>query len=263
MSIKQDYKPDSTWKSRRQVRFHGLLVITLVLIGLFGSLLAFIGRHKAEVINTSQAPVKVNQDLRAKRSSEPPATPPPTVKPKYDFYQVLPQRQVVITKSEIYGPAPKQDTHLPPEMLTKTAPPSAVNQSVSSTSLAKLSESATLTDGHSTRQSTLTSTVKPTAAPASSSARSAQPPLAPPPAAKAIGSYFIQVGSFRNYTEADRRKASVAFLGINARIEAGTGADGGTLHRVRIGPIKNQDQLKTLLQRLQENNIPSIPVKVN
>ena len=43
MSIRQDYKAAPTAKHRRQtVRRHGLLVITLALIGSFGGLLAYI-----------------------------------------------------------------------------------------------------------------------------------------------------------------------------------------------------------------------------
>ena len=43
MSIRRDYKPASTWQRRRQsARRHGLLVVTLVLVGLFGGLLAYI-----------------------------------------------------------------------------------------------------------------------------------------------------------------------------------------------------------------------------
>ncbi|MGB2973207.1 MAG: hypothetical protein WBD29_12710, partial [Candidatus Competibacter sp.] len=49
MSIRRDYKPASNWQRRRQaVRQHGLLMVTLVLIGLFGGLLAYIkkgGQH--------------------------------------------------------------------------------------------------------------------------------------------------------------------------------------------------------------------------
>ena len=43
MSIRSDYKPARAWQHRRRAaRRHGLLVVTLALIGLFGGLLAYI-----------------------------------------------------------------------------------------------------------------------------------------------------------------------------------------------------------------------------
>ena len=59
MSIRRDYKPASTWQRRRQVvRRHGLLVITLVLIGLFAGLLAYIrqGGQPSPSAATAPAP---------------------------------------------------------------------------------------------------------------------------------------------------------------------------------------------------------------
>ena len=231
MSVKNDYKPDSTWKTRQQVRYHGLLVIILVLVGMFGSLLAYIGKYRP----ATPAEPSVKAQSTPKSPAEPSASA--TVgKPKYDFYTVLPQRQVVISKDEVKERAPTKQQE------AQTAS----------------------TDKVSTKQPPPTATVKPTPPPAPTkvatrAASTAEQAALPP--AQSKRAYFVQVGSFRNYAEADRRKASVAFLGISARIEAGTGTDGSPLHRVRIGPIKDQDQLQALLQRLQENNIPSVTVR--
>ena len=109
MSIQRDYKPASAWQRRRRaVRRHGLLVITLILIGLFGGLLAYIkgDRHQqapATAAIPSAAPV---QPARATATAPAPKVivpepAPAPVKPKYDFYTELPKRQVDIQQEEI------------------------------------------------------------------------------------------------------------------------------------------------------------------
>ena len=75
--------------------------------------------------------------------------------------------------------------------------------------------------------------------------------------------YLIQAGSFRNYSEADRAKAAIAMLGIRARIEKGTDANGNTWNRVRLGPYENPAQLQAMRQRLKENGIDAIAVKAD
>ena len=100
MSIRRDYKPASTWQRRRQsVRRHGLLVVTLVLIGLFGGLLAYIKGDRVEdpaVSTVAPSPPAPSASSPAATES-PPAAPeimPAPLKPKYDFYTELPKRQI-------------------------------------------------------------------------------------------------------------------------------------------------------------------------
>lgn len=100
MSIHRDYK-SSPRQRRRSVRRHGLLVITLILVGLLGGLLTYIKRGTQETPATIAAPVvpatpatPVTRPVRAVTVPEP-VTPEPS-KPKYDFYTELPKRQVGI-----------------------------------------------------------------------------------------------------------------------------------------------------------------------
>ena len=98
MSIRRDYKPTSTWQRRRLVvRRHGLLVITLILVGLFGGLFAYIkGDRTRETPVTAAPPMTpvVTPPAPAVVTSTPAA--PESFKPKYDFYTELPKRQVDI-----------------------------------------------------------------------------------------------------------------------------------------------------------------------
>lgn len=66
------------------------------------------------------------------------------------------------------------------------------------------------------------------------------------------GSRFeLQVGSFRRYEEADRRKAELALLGFSASIQSAN-VNGETWHRVKVGPLpevearKVRDRLKAV-----------------
>ena len=109
MSIRRDYKPASTWQRRRQVvRRHGLLVITLVLIGLFAGLLAYIRQGGQPSPSAATAPATPARPpvSAAPAMPKPPAqavpaqTVPTPAGPKYDFYTELPKRQIEIRRGE-------------------------------------------------------------------------------------------------------------------------------------------------------------------
>ncbi|WP_127474739.1 SPOR domain-containing protein [Sulfurivermis fontis] len=76
-----------------------------------------------------------------------------------------------------------------------------------------------------------------------------------PPTPVAPGSYVVQVGAFRTMKDADARKAELALLGIVSSIQVIT-IDNNTLHRVRIGPIKDLARLDQVRNTLRQNDIP-------
>ena len=59
------------------------------------------------------------------------------------------------------------------------------------------------------------------------------------------GSYVLQAGSFGAAADADKVKASIALLGIESRIQSVT-IDDAVYHRVRIGPIRDLDELNRM-----------------
>ena len=73
--------------------------------------------------------------------------------------------------------------------------------------------------------------------------------------------YMLQMGSFRNYADADRMKASLALVGIEAEIQRVRINGGDTFHRVRSGPY-SQDQVNRLRGRLKQNKISSLVIKL-
>lgn len=73
--------------------------------------------------------------------------------------------------------------------------------------------------------------------------------------------YMIQVGSFRNFVEAETLKAQLAFLGIEADIEA-ISSKGETWQRVRVGPFTEKRELNRIRNRLHSNDYNTMLVKV-
>lgn len=71
--------------------------------------------------------------------------------------------------------------------------------------------------------------------------------------------YIIQAGSFRQYSDADRRKAQLAMLGEEPRIE--TIKIGSTKwNRVLIGPFSSMRKIDGIRSRLRKNKIDSVVV---
>ena len=78
----------------------------------------------------------------------------------------------------------------------------------------------------------------------------------PRPPAEQPGQYLLQAGSFKQYQEADRMKASLALLGVQANIQK-VKVNNDTWHRVRIGPYTNLAELNDVRARLKKNDVDS------
>lgn len=120
-------------------------------------------------------------------------------KPRFDFYTVLPEMEVVIPEEEIRKP-PKIEPEKVPADKTASAPV-----------------------------------------------------------------LLLQMGSFRNYQDAERLKAKLAMLGIESDIQSVTIANAqgkSTVHRVRGGPY-TQSQAHALNEQLKGNQISSIVIRIN
>ncbi len=76
------------------------------------------------------------------------------------------------------------------------------------------------------------------------------------------GTYVLQAGSFRSFEEADRLKASLILLGIQASIQKVTVNNKDTWHRVQIGPYKDLAELNRVRTRLKQNHIETVLLKI-
>lgn len=75
------------------------------------------------------------------------------------------------------------------------------------------------------------------------------------------GTYFLQAGSYRNFSDADRVRAQLALAGVESKVQK-VSVDADTWHRVRVGPITNLDELNRLRARLREADIDPLVIRV-
>lgn len=74
------------------------------------------------------------------------------------------------------------------------------------------------------------------------------------------GRFVLQTGSFKKYREADRMKANLALIGLEASIQK-VRVDNATWHRVRIGPYGSRAQARRVGKRLQNHDIDAIVMR--
>ncbi len=76
------------------------------------------------------------------------------------------------------------------------------------------------------------------------------------------GTYVLQAGSFRTAADADRLRAQLALLGVESRVQTVTIDETDTWHRVRIGPMRDLEDLDTARARLAANDIEALVIRV-
>ena len=76
------------------------------------------------------------------------------------------------------------------------------------------------------------------------------------------GVYFLQAGSYRDEAVAERIRAQLAKLGIDASVQR-VAVDADVWHRVRIGPIRDLARLNRLRNQLQQSNLDALVVRVD
>lgn len=201
-----------------------------LLIGLFVAFLVYIKsqsepREPVYVQETLPPPATAREEVPAVHQDESAATAAPP-KPRFDFYTLLPEMEVVIPEEEIT------------EKLKQTPPP-----------VAKPAITAPIVDAAPPQQ----------AQPKATMERPAPPPA---PAPSPTGSYYLQVGSFRSGEQAERFKAELGMMGMQTSIQKVTINNTDTYHRVRVGPFGTLNELDKTRQQLKKQGIDSTPIKV-
>lgn len=150
-------------------------------------------------------------------------------KPKYDFYQLLSEKEVRIPDAEINARAQAEQRRLAAAQQTQMAAAKA----------------------------------NPPASPVSTSAPvAASRNVVAAPAAAAAGpaGYLLQVGAFPDPADADSLKARLALQGFVANVQT-VKVGGQTYHRVRLGPFQSATALEATKQRLAGAGISAIALK--
>lgn len=106
---------------------------------------------------------------------------------------------------------------------------------------------------------------KPEVTPSRKSAERPAPKPAPAPhveakphqAAPAVPkeTYFVQAGSFQNRDDAEKLKAKLALLGMEASIQTVNLPEKGVWHRVRLGPYQGQEEANKTIGVLKQNGV--------
>lgn len=89
----------------------------------------------------------------------------------------------------------------------------------------------------------------------------ARPHTADSKPAAANEPYFLQAGSFSNAADAEKLKARLALLGIEASTQTATIPDKGVWHRVRMGPYKNAEEMNQARSLLKQNGVDATPMR--
>ncbi len=79
--------------------------------------------------------------------------------------------------------------------------------------------------------------------------------------AKEKETYFLQAGAFANADDADKLKAKLAMLGMEASVQAATLPDKAVWHRVRLGPYKSKDEMNKASEVLKQNGVSATPMR--
>jgi len=188
----RDYKHRAHARRSKPALSPWVGVISGLAIGLFVAFLVYIRMQATPVQQVFvKETIPPPPEAPADTATDGKADVPPPPKPRFDFYTLLPEMEVVVPEQEITG-KPEQGV------------------------------------------------------------RQVEQP----------GTYFLQVGSFRNGKQADRFKAELALLGLETSIQKVTIDNKTTWHRVRVGPFSDLDALNKARRLLRQRGVESTLVKV-
>ena len=80
-------------------------------------------------------------------------------------------------------------------------------------------------------------------------------------AAQITHHYFLQVASFRSHADADKARARLILLNMEASIEKTTLQSGATMYRVIVGPYTNKSKLAKARETLVSNGFEYLTLK--
>lgn len=73
--------------------------------------------------------------------------------------------------------------------------------------------------------------------------------------------HLLQAGSFQKADDAEKLKAKLALLGVEASVQPAAIPDKGTWYRVRLGPYKSEEELSRARSFLKLNGVDATPMR--
>lgn len=157
---------------------------------------------------------------------------------KYDFYTLLPGKEVQMSDAELAASAREEKAReARAQQTADAATPTADTTADNPTPVSE------------TPAATATPPATSTATPATSSA--------------SVGKdarYILQAGAFGASGDAESTKAKIALLGLSARVESAQ-IGGKTVYRVRMGPYGTASELAEAKQKLANGGLPAMAIK--
>ena len=179
-------------------------------VGAFVVFLMKLEPGSGDIQRTKPEQQKPGKTAEANKTDPSPQQP---VKPKYDFYTLLPESEVIVPPEAV----PEKTPPVPAQPVTPVTPAEA----------AKIDTAR------------------------AQAALSGQTPPPAPPVLKpaATTQFFLQAGSFRKQADADKVRAQIILLGQSVKVESGTVKE-ETWYRVLVGPFSNREQLTVAQKQL-------------
>ena len=159
---------------------------------------------------------------------------------QYDFYTLLPGKEVQMSDAELAASASaEQASEARAAQAAKAAAEAAAANPKPLPETTPATVATTPADAAGTPTTVATAPSKPTA----SDAR-----------------YILQAGAFGASGDAEATKAKIALLGLSARVESAQ-INGKTVYRVRMGPYGTASELAEAKQKLANGNLPAMAIK--
>ncbi len=194
----------------------------------------------------------------------------------YEFYDILPNQEMATIPDEDIGETDNSQigdiSNFEPDAVV-TQPESAANNSDtagvaenngaepnrgnnaatsnSDEEIVIVEENATY-DGSPPASNSSTAPSKPNTAGAGTASIQKAPPAT---------TYILQINSFGNADEADRRRAQVLMAGVDAKVVKNVTGNNTLIYQVISRPMNNRQAVASAQQRLQNNGIDSIIVE--
>ncbi len=73
--------------------------------------------------------------------------------------------------------------------------------------------------------------------------------------------FFLQVGAFQKAADADNLKAKLALTGLEASVQEVSIPDKGTMHRVRVGPFRDPEEMNRARTLLSQSGVQGTVIK--
>lgn len=205
-----------------------------------------------------------------------PDTPAKPAATQYDFYTLLPGKEVEMSDAELAASTRAEEQRLA-RSEAQRAQAALEGKPVPAAAPAPASTAATTTGATTTVASTapVRQVALPTplserpAAPAAATAPPAASTSAPaataattPAAAPAESNvrYILQAGAFGASGDAEATKAKLAMIGLAARVESAQ-ISGKTVYRVRMGPYGTAGELSEAKQKLDGTGLQAMAIK--